>query len=57
MQEEGNSLRYFTYLPSIISYYRLLDNDAKLTIMLELLPNLRYRLLGNGTFCSKVRYI
>lgn len=33
MQEGGNSLRYLTwvlYLPSIMSYYRLLDNDASI---------------------------
>lgn len=32
MQEGGNSLRYLKvlYLPSIMSYYRLLDNDASI---------------------------
>lgn len=28
-------------LPRIMSYYRLLDNDAKLTMMPKLLPNLQ----------------
>lgn len=32
-----------------------LGTSYQLTIMPELLPNLRYRLLGYGTFCSKAR--
>lgn len=48
MQEGGNSLSYLTYMYDVGTSYQL-------TMMPELLPNLRYRLLGYGTFCSKVR--